>query len=274
MSIRSTPLKPRIGSEVHLDAASLLSGEHAQEIRNLLEKRGVLVFRDIGFDDEEMQAFAATIGTVNEEDGEKGLFKVTLETQHNFSAYVLYGTRAWHMDRLDTALPPRGTILCPRVLPDEGGETEFANTYAAYEDLSDEDKRLIENLFAEHRTEWIFRAVTVDPDIDVTEVEAFHKPGRLQPLVWKHRSGRRSLVLGWTAGRVEGMSEAEGDALLRRLIAHAEKPEYVYRHHWRPNDVVVWDNTGTMHRVLKFDRHSGRRLHRVTLVGEEPLTVA
>jgi alpha-ketoglutarate-dependent taurine dioxygenase len=116
--------------------------------------------------------------------------------------------------------------------------------------------------------------VTVDPGIDVTEVEAFHKPGRLQPLVWKHRTGRRSLVLGWTAGRVEGMDEAEGDALLRRLIAHAEKPEYVYRHHWRMNDVVVWDNTGTMHRVLQFDRQSGRRLHRVTLVGEEPLAMA
>ncbi len=271
MTLESTDLTPRTGSEVHLAKSEMLAGTHAREIRDLLDKRGVLVFRGAHLEDDEMQAFAGSIGTVNEEDGEKGLFKVTLEVEQNINAYILYGTRAWHMDRLDTALPPRGTLLCPRVLPETGGETEFANTYAAYEDLSDADKALIENLSAEHRTQWVFRAVTVDEGVDVAGMEMFNHPGRTHPLVWKHRSGRRSLVLGWTAGAIPGMDDAEADALLRRLIAHAEQPQYVYRHHWQPGDAIVWDNTGTMHRVLHFDKDSGRRLHRVTLVGEEPL---
>jgi alpha-ketoglutarate-dependent taurine dioxygenase len=268
MTLQSTQLTPRTGSEVHLSKAEMLSGARAEEIRDLLEKRGVLVFRNAHLEDDEMQKFADTIGTVNEEDGE---FKVTLEVQQNINAYILYGTRAWHMDRLDTALPPRGTILCPRVLSKTGGETEFANTYAAYDDLSDEDKALIENLSAEHRTQWVFRAVKLDPGVNVEAMEMFNQPGRIHPLVWKHGSGRRSLVLGWTAGAIPGMDDAVADALLRRLIAHAEQPQYVYQHQWQPGDAIVWDNTGTMHRVLHYDKDSGRRLHRVTLVGEEPL---
>ena len=271
MAFKSTDLSPLTGSEVHLDAASMLSGEYGQEIRDLLDKRGVLVFRDAYLEDEELTAFADTIGTLNEEDGEKGLFKVTLEQQHNMNAYILYGTRAWHMDRLDTVLPPRGTILAPRVIPEEGGDTEFANTYAAYADLSDADKALIDQLWAQHRTELIFRAVELDEGVDLDTVSDIMKSGQKQPMVWHHRNGRNSLVLGWTAYKILGMDDAEADTLIRRLLAHAEQDKYVYRHKWRMGDVVVWDNTGTMHRVRPFAKDSGRRLHRVTLVGEEPL---
>jgi len=70
------------------------------------------------------------------------------------------------------------------------------------------------------------------------------------------------------------MPRDEGDALLGRLMAHATGPHYVYRHEWRIGDVLVWDNTGTAHRVLPFDMDSGRRLSRVTLLGEEPLREA
>jgi alpha-ketoglutarate-dependent taurine dioxygenase len=271
MPLQSTELTPLTGSEVHLDAAGMLSGEHRDEIRDLLDKRGVLVFRDAHLEDDQLYKFADTIGTLNEEDGEKGLFKVTLDPGQYESAYILYGTRAWHMDRLDTVLPPRGTILSPRVIPEEGGDTEFANTYAAYADLSGEDKALIDKLWAVHRTESIFRAVELDEGVDLSAVSDIMKKGQNQPMVWHHRNGRNSLVLGWTAHKILGMDDEAADKLIRRLLAHAEQDKYVYRHKWRMGDVVVWDNTGTMHRVRPFDRNSGRRLHRVTLVGEEPL---
>jgi len=271
MVLQSNNLTPLTGSELHLDVADMLSGEHAQEIRDLLEKRGVLVFRDAYMSDEELVRFADSIGTLNEEDGEKGLFKVTLEQQENINAYILYGTRAWHMDRLDTELPPRGTILAPRVIAAEGGDTEFANTYAAWDALSDEDKRLIDKLWAVHYTKGTFRVVDVDEDVDVTSMDVYQVGGRAQPLVWHHRNGRNSLVLGWTAMQIEGMDDVEADKLIRRLLAHAEQDQFVYRHKWRMGDVVVWDNTGTMHRVLPYAKDSGRMMHRVTLVGEEPL---
>ena len=91
-------------------------------------------------------------------------------------------------------------------------------------------------------------------------------------LVWHHESGRTSLVLGTSAVCVEGMDAAEGKALIAWLQAWMTKPEYVYHHEWRMGDVLMWDNTGTLHRVLPYDRDCGRRLHRVTLLGEESLT--
>ena len=271
MALEANNLTPLTGSELHLDVADMLSGEHSEEIRDLLDKRGVLVFRDAYLTDEQLSQFADSIGTLNEEDGEKGLFKVTLEQQANINAYILYGTRAWHMDRLDTELPPRGTILAPRVIAEEGGDTEFANTYAAWADLSDEDKTLIDQLWAVHYTKGTFRVVEVEEGVDVTAMDVYQVGGRKQPLVWHHRNGRNSLVLGWTAMQIDGMDDAEADKLIRRLLAHAEQDKYVYRHKWRMGDVVVWDNTGTMHRVQPYSRDSGRMMHRVTLVGEEPL---
>ena len=89
------------------------------------------------------------------------------------------------------------------------------------------------------------------------------------PLVWKHRSGRSSLVLGATALQVEGMGFAESEALLVRLRDWATQPQFVYRHHWSLGDMVIWDNTGTMHRALAYDHKSGRLMHRTKLEGEE-----
>ena len=273
MNLTTRDLSPAIGSEVMADAASLLGGSLAAEIKAKLTKRGVLLFRDVHFDDEELNAFAASIAPIDNQD-ERGNYKVTMDTALNPHAMILYGTRAWHMDRLDTALPPLGTLLSPRVLSLEGGETEFANTYAAYEALSDQDKALIEDLEVEHTTANQMRHVELPAGLEGIVGQLGMGTARVHPLVWRHRSGRRSLVLGWTATRVIGMDLAESDALIARLIAHAEQPQFTYRHQWRMGDVVMWDNTGTMHRVQPFEEGSKRYLHRVTLAGEEPLVAA
>ena len=89
------------------------------------------------------------------------------------------------------------------------------------------------------------------------------------PLVWKHRSDRKSLVLGATALQVEGMPYPESEALLVRLRDWATQPRFVYRHEWQLGDMVIWDNTGTMHRALPYDYESGRLMHRTKLEGEE-----
>ena len=89
------------------------------------------------------------------------------------------------------------------------------------------------------------------------------------PLVWKHKSGRKSLVLGNTAMQVVGMDWAESEDLLVRLRDWATSPQFVYRHHWKLGDMVVWDNTGTMHRAMPYDHKSGRLMMRTKLEGEE-----
>ena len=270
MALESVELSPLIGSEVKLDAASMLSGEYGAEIRDLLDKRGVLVFHDVPLEDDELQAFAATIGTVFDE-GEKGIFKVSMDPEVNPSAYILYGTMVWHMDRLDTPIPPRGSMLSPRVLPSEGGDTEFTNTYAAYDDLPEADKQRFEHLQVAHHVSATFRRMPPEIRATAEAIPAFNTEPRVQPLVWGHRSGRKSLVFGTTAARIVGLPKEESDALIDWLLEWMEQPKYVYRHKWRMGDLVVWDNTGTMHRVRPFDPNSGRRLHRVTLVGEEPV---
>jgi alpha-ketoglutarate-dependent taurine dioxygenase len=99
-------------------------------------------------------------------------------------------------------------------------------------------------------------------------------PARVHPLVWRHVSGRRSLLLSSSVTRIVGMEERESDALLAWLTEWATQPKYVYRHQWRLGDLLIWDNTGTMHRAMPFDLESGRRLHRVTLEGIESFAAA
>ena len=148
MSLKTKDLSPRIGSEVETNAKTLLSGAHAEEIRELLEQRGVLVFHDINFTDEEMASFAETLGNIQGGSTYKGsIFKVTFDPEHNpHGETYLMGAQEWHIDRTDIDVPPLGSMLTPRVLATKGGQTDFANTYAAYEDLPEEEKRYLEGL--------------------------------------------------------------------------------------------------------------------------------
>jgi len=97
------------------------------------------------------------------------------------------------------------------------------------------------------------------------------RPAKTHPLVWRHRSGRCSLVLGATASHVEGMDVAEGRALLASLDERATSGDRVYRHEWEVGDLVIWDNRGVMHRVCPYDPMSAREMHRTTIAGDEPI---
>ena len=109
------------------------------------------------------------------------------------------------------------------------------------------------------------------PEPTIAELDAWMARGaNTLRLVWKHRSGRKSLVLGATALQVEGMVIVESEKLLVRLRTWATQPQFSYRHTWSLGDMVIWDNTGTMHRALPYPLDSGRLMHRTKLHGEEP----
>ncbi|MFT3968570.1 MAG: TauD/TfdA family dioxygenase, partial [Sphingobium sp.] len=272
--LSATDLCPRIGSQVAIGISDLLDGRHAGALRDLLVRRGVLVVRGIGLDDDQLRAFARTmgdlrLGTVKKE-GEEGLMRVTMDEKENPDyARFFFGSQLWHMDGTYEEVPPFATMLTPRVLSASGGDTLFANNYAAWEDLPDEEKARLDGLEVVHT----MQAALFPAKRDCTPEEFAlwsGYPARRHPLVWHHRSGRRSLVLSTSASHVVGMDPTESHDLLQRLMAHATQPRYVYRHQWRMGDLLMWDNTGTMHRVLPFDAANGRRLHRCTLNGEEP----
>jgi len=265
-------LTPRVGAEIRANPAALLDGSAASEIRRWLEMRGVLCFRGIAFDDDQQLAFSRTLGEVVPQ-GRNGVFTVSMDPKVNPSLEIAEyqkGSVFWHFDTATSKVPTRASILSARALSETGGDTEFANTYAAYEDLPDAEKGWLETIRVVHSTEAAQRLWNPWPSYAKLQQWQAIPPAE-HPLVWKHRSGRKSLVLGATASHVVGMEIDEGRALLCRLAEWATQPCYVYRHKWAIGDLVIWDNTGTLHRATPYPEDSGRRMHRTTLVGEEPL---
>jgi alpha-ketoglutarate-dependent taurine dioxygenase len=267
MSFAATNLTPRIATRIDSDVPTLLSGEHAKRIRELLEQRGALVFPKLNLTDVQQIEFALTLGSVVEQ-GEKGIFKVTLDSKENSMAEYLRGTVLWHIDGFTDDVPTLASMLSARRISSVGGQTEFANTYAAFDDLPEVRKQTLQKLRVVHTMAASQRDVF--PNVTTAQQAAWERyPEKIHPLVWTHRSGRKSLVLGSSASHVVGMDRRTGEALLAELLAWATQPRFVYRHEWSIGDLVIWDNTGCMHRVEAYPRDSGRMMHRTTLVGEE-----
>ena len=272
MALKTTDLTPCIGTMVETDIATLVSGAASPEICKLVQHRGVLVIRGLDMDDDQQLAFTRTLGPVlDEKSGE--VYKVTYDPRESPKLYFYTpGNFFWHIDRTDSDVPPFVSMLNARRLPEVGGDTEFANTYAAYEALPEAEKALIENLEVVHKVEASFRFV---PNLSAEQIAAFraHEP-KVHPLVWHHRDGRKSLITSTSGIEVVGMGQAEGEALLQRMMDWATQPQFVYRHQWQLGDVVMWDNTGTMHKAQPYAEDSGRLLHRTTVLGDEPFDPA
>jgi alpha-ketoglutarate-dependent taurine dioxygenase len=271
--LKAEPIKPSIGSRILADKATLLGGEHADELRDLLEQRGVLVFPQIHFTDEEQLAFTRTLGTLAREVRDNAeVYKVTMDSSVTPTAEYLKGAFYWHFDGSMSPMPILASILSAKVLSEEGGDTDFCNTYAAYEALSDAEKAELEGLTAMHTNASAQLYVHPEPTLEQwREWRSIGIGGKELPLVWTHRSGRRSLVIGNTAHHVVGMDPLDGRELLIRLRDWATRPEFSYRHRWTIGDAVMWDNTGTLHRATPYPLDSGRCLHRTKLEGEEAI---
>ncbi|MDB5970372.1 MAG: dioxygenase [Hydrocarboniphaga sp.] len=269
MTFTTRDLRPRIATEIRSDKATLLSGVHASKIRELLDQRGVLVFPQVGFTDEEQIVFTQTLGSFAPEMRGEKIYKVTLDTKANELADYLKGSLYWHIDGTMNEVPILASLLSSKVLPSNGGgDTEFCNTYAAYDDFPETEKQLLEKLRVMHSA-WN-TLFYYDPEPSIETLRGMMRIGdRELPLVWKHRSGRKSLVIGCTARHVVDMDFKKSVELLVQLRDWATRPQFVYRHVWSVGDLVIWDNTGTMHRATPYDPNSGRMLHRTKLEGEE-----
>ncbi len=259
---------PRIGSAFRASVDALLSGMFAKEIRTLLEQRGVIVFPEISLTDAQQIAFTQTLGRIVDEH----VFKISMDPLENPRFEYIKGAFYWHIDGTMSDVPILASIMSSRRLAPQGGQTEFCNTYAAWDDLPASEKQELEGLKVVHMFETAQRFVKPEPSWDELQDWQKFSPKTL-PLVWTHRSGRKSLVLGSTASHIEGLSLRDGSALLTRLRDYATQPQFVYRHEWKLGDMVIWDNTGTMHRALAYPLDCGRLMHRTTLQGEEPFVL-
>ena len=237
-----------------------------------LEDNGALVFRDLHLDDEAQVAFSRKLGKVEKlGKGENPeIFRVTLDPNKNPAAVYLRGTFDWHIDGCTDDIPIMATMLSAHAVAASGGETEFASSYGAYETLPADEQERLEAIRVVHTIEASQRRQVPNPSPEELAVWRA-RPAKEHPLVWTHRSGRKSLVLGATADQVVGMDPDESRALLDDLLDRATTPDRVYRHEWAVGDVVIWDNRGVLHRALPYDPTSPRDMHRTTFAGDEPI---
>ena len=279
MTVVITPADGPIGVEVSgLSGAALVHPEVAAQCQELLDRHGVVAYRGAALDDDQLIEFTALLGTpVRAATGEHErpeIQTITLDPSRTHEIMVSYrqGNFFWHIDGATDVTPQKGTLLQAHATADPGeGATEFASTYLAYETLPAADQALIEDLRVRHS----FAAAQgrAHPDAPQNLRAQWDRvPVREHPLVWKRADGRRSLLVGATADRIIGWDEDESRALLDRLEAWATRPDHVLRHEWQEGDLVTWDNTGMLHRALRFDPTSPRLLHRTTLAGVEAVT--
>lgn len=262
-------LSPHLGVQV-LGAENLLDDAVVAQCLEALKWRGVLLVRGAHLDDDAQLAFSRRIGEVVSHK-DQSIFPISLDPSVNPLAEILKGTFNWHLDGTYDKTPQKATTLTAKVVAMTGGQTEFASTYAAYENLPDKMKERIDNLKVVHTFEAAQKGVIDNPT--EKQLAAWRRlPPNEISLVWRRRDGRRSLVLGSTADHIVGLAEEESRALLDELLEWSTQERFRYTHEWEEGDLVVWDNTGLLHRALPYDESSRRTMHRTTMHGEESFT--
>jgi len=254
--------------------AELLTSDGTAATRNLLDRHGVVIYRELHVGDDDLLTISRLLGTVvvqpTGEHEHPEIQTITMDPNKTNALLASYrqGNFHWHIDGATEAVPQKATLLTAREVDPAGGDTEFASTYAAFDALSDDERRELDGLQVVHS--FAHAQSLANPDATESERQSWERvPSRIHPLVWTRRSGRKSLLLGATAQEILGRPIGEGRALLDKLLAWSTQPRFTLRQKWRRGDLVIWDNTGILHRALHFEPSSVRLLHRTTLAGDE-----
>jgi alpha-ketoglutarate-dependent 2,4-dichlorophenoxyacetate dioxygenase len=282
MSITVKPVTPEFVAEIGgIDLAEPLQPADRDAIDNAINRYAVVIFREQKLSDEQQIAFARHLGPIQASaqrarhhdikhrlassdiadisnlDGEGRVLATDSRRRLDWLA-----NRLWHTDASFRAVPGALSMLYAHIVPEQGGETEFADLRAAYDALPQNTKAQIENLIAEHSI-WHSRAQLSVTQYTPEELESL--PPVPQRLVRRHPgSGRKTLYIASHASHIIGMPVADGRLLLLDLIEHATQRRFVHSHTWRQGDLVIWDNRCTMHRARPFDTTKVRDLRRVT----------
>ncbi|ADP83512.1 TauD/TfdA dioxygenase family protein [Pseudofrankia inefficax] len=274
MSVTVSPISAEVGVQITgLAGHQLADPAVAADTRKYLDEHGVVIYREAHIGDADLVALSRLLGEVvvapmGGEEEFPEVSAISLDPAQSALAAYRTGTFYWHIDGANDLVPQKATLLTALEVATEGGDTEFANLYAAYEGLSAEDKAR----FADLRVVHSFAATQrlAHPDASDKVRASWEKvPSREHPLVWTRRNGRKSLLVGATADHIVGLPEDESRALLDRLLDWATQPRFSLRHQWSRGDLVIWDNTGILHRAQPYTALSRRLMHRTTLVGAE-----
>lgn len=269
MSITIYPITPGFAAEVgDVDLSMPIASGDMSAIKEAFWKYAVLVFSGQDLSQDQQLAFAEKFGPIEKErtldpkatpSRFSGAFadisNLTIDGsiwgEHSRQRMYKAGNKLWHTDSSFKRLPSLCSLLYARTVAPIGGHTEFADQRAAYDALPDATKKKLHGLVAEH---WIATSRRRSGFMDFTEEERQRLPPVPQILVRTiPQNSRKSLYVASHAGRIHGMPEEAGRALIDELLAHVTQRQFVYTHRWRPNELVMWDNRCTMHRGTDFD---------------------
>jgi taurine dioxygenase len=276
MNIGVRPLSGVMGAEVL--GADLSCPADIEALRSAFLRYLLLVFPDQRIDEDQQVAFSRRFGELQ--------VHVLDQYRHprHPEIYVLSnvgadgrttgshpdkGTLVWHSDLSFQKRPALATILYGIEVPQAGGDTLYADMYAAYDALDHETKKLLSSLKAVHDLDASRRRAGEPPMTPKQRAEA---PPVEHPAVRTHpETKRKILYISRHASHFSAMPRDESDELLERLMAHATQERFVFRHRWRPRDVVMWDNRCTMHCATPYDAGAERRvIHRTVVIGDVP----
>ncbi|VVN77454.1 taurine dioxygenase [Pseudomonas fluorescens] len=276
MSLSITPLSCTLGARISgVDITQPLNVEQRDAIEQALLKHHVLFFREQPLNPQQQARFAANFGDLhihpiypNVPEQPEVLILDTAQTDVRDNA-------VWHTDVTFLPTPALGAVLSAKLLPAFGGDTLWASGIAAYEALSAPLQSLLQGLTATHdfiKSFPLERFGTTAEDLARWEEARKKNPPLSHPVIRTHPvSGRKSLFVneGFTT-RINELSEAESEVILKLLFAHSTRPEFTIRWRWEENDVAFWDNRVTQHFAVDDYRPQRRVMHRATILGDVP----
>jgi taurine dioxygenase len=281
--LRVNPLSEFIGAEIQgLDLSRDVDQAVFKQIREVWLKHIVLVFRGQRLSDQQLVTFSGHFGKLDfappNEASNKGLARVQGMPEVTVISNVIENgvpigalgdaESEWHTDMSYNPVPPTASLLYSLEIPSSGGDTSFANMYAAYETLPVDVKNRIAGRLATHDATYTSAGGLrkgFQPVDDVTKA-----PGARHPIVRTHpETGRNALFLGRRRNSyIIGMAVDESEQLLDRLWTHATQARFTYRHRWQVGDLLVWDNRCAMHQRDSFDSKARRVMHRTQIKGD------
>ncbi|MBP3962623.1 TauD/TfdA dioxygenase family protein [Paenibacillus lignilyticus] len=278
-SFEVRPVAGRIGAEIRgVTLSSQLEEETVSFIREALLKHKVIFFRgQHQLDDAGQEAFAQLLGdpvahpTVPIKQGTD--YVLELNSNHGGRA------DSWHTDVTFVDAYPQASILRAVVVPEFGGDTVWANTAAAYDNLPAELQKLVDGLWAVHSNEYdyaAYRSKPIDEEAETRYREVFVSTlyETEHPLVRVHpETGERTLILGHFVKRILGLSSTDSAQLFSLLQNHVTKLENTVRWRWAEGDVVIWDNRATQHYAVNDYGDQHRVVRRVTVDGDVPVSI-
>jgi taurine dioxygenase len=271
--VRILPLSDLMAAEViGLDMSRPLDPVTREAVHQAFLDYQLLVFRDQTLSKPQQIAFTEQFGTLerhtkfNIGQDDYPLVHVVSNLGPDGKPSGTVKSTLWHSDKSFRPEPSMATILHAITMPPDGGDTVFANMYAAYEALPEREKEFLRGKKVVHS--WALSRENIGRVMSEDEIR--DAPPNAHPLARVHpETGRTSLFLGMHASHIEGMPFEEGRAKILELEAHATKPEFTFRHTWRRGDMLMWDNRCLLHRAdPNFDAAAFPRvLHRTCLRG-------